>query len=359
MYETGMSNLDYISEDVFLGTDVILQGGLITYIDYYEIGKARDVCIDTTSAFMSKIAGGARHVGNSRQIQQLMTPLFYNPFKQQSFFQTTIGHYFVALLVIFSCYTLSIIRIILAIMFIIMKYNSTEKSKFDYIYVQADSYFWVQLGVALSVPGFFQSLIDSGIAGLCSYIIYLKFLLQTVFSAFHLLNTAYYFHASFTSVPVYLPSGRTPGLRHRDVKTIFTRYYKTHFRTCFHLVVMLFIILALRLSWQAFLVNGVLIAIWMWSPFIFNRGSFSSTVGMKTWKILNNENWQFVHDFRMYKLLRDNNIKHQEEELKKEQLALMPISPTSEVSFSNLKKPACSVRLWYTVRNFALRKAKT
>jgi hypothetical protein len=329
LYETGMSSLDYISEDVFFGMDVVLQGGIITYADYYEVGKARDVCIDTTSAFMSKIAGGARHVGNSRQVQQLMTPLMYNPFKQLSIYQTTIGHYFTAVLVVFSCYMLSIIRIIIAIMSIVMTYYGVQKVSFDYIYAQADSYFWVQLGVALSVPGFFQSLIDTGIAGFVGYIVYLKFLLQTIFSAFHLLNTAYYFHASFTNIPLYLASGRTPGLKHKDVKSIFTRYYKTHFRTCFHLIIMLFIILGLRLSWQAFLVNGVLIAIWMWSPFVFNRGSFSSTVGNKTWKILNNENWKFVHDFGIRRLMRNNNLKQAEEEiLKKEQLEIMPTSPT-------------------------------
>jgi 1,3-beta-glucan synthase len=314
-YETGLSKLDVVSEDIFLGIDSMLNGGLIRYIDYYEVGKARDVCIDTTSAFMSKIAGGARHVCNSRQIQEFMTPLFYNPFKQLSIYQTTIGHYLVAILVVLSCLTLAFMRIAVSIIAFVMA--NRDDASFKRVYDQADSFFWIQLGVALSVPGLFQALVDTGISGLVSYFVYLKVLVQSVFSAFHLLNTAYYFHTAFNNVPTYLASGRTPGLTHKDIRTVFNNYYKTHFRTCLFLAICLVATFAMRLSWQALLVNGVFIVVWMWSPFLFNRGSFSITVGEHTWKLLTQEDWHFVHSFGVRAIFKKDKSEYDPKLLKR------------------------------------------
>ncbi|KAL0481097.1 hypothetical protein AKO1_012875 [Acrasis kona] len=323
MFETGCSKLDVVSEDIFLGIDTQLGGGLIQYIDYYEVGKARDVCIDTTSAFMSKIAGGARHVSNSRQVAELMTPLFYNPFRQLSIYQTTIGHYLSALLVLISYVSLSVIRIVLSILSFALQ-NREQFPSFKRVYDQADSYFWMQMGIALSVPGLFQALVDTGITGLVTYFVYLKFFVQTVFSAFHLLNTAYYFNKSFNNVPTYLASGRTPGLTHKDIRTVFNNYYKTHFRVCLFLIITLIIIFAMRLSWQALLVNGVFIILWMFSPFLFNRGSFSITVGEHTWRILTQEDWHFVHSFGVRAIFKKNKQEVDPKLLKKPSILLRP-----------------------------------
>jgi hypothetical protein len=302
MYETGMSNMDVVSEDIFLGMTILLTGGDIKYLDHYEIGKARDVCMDTTSAFQSKIAGGNPQVCNSRQMHHIMRIFAFSPIRQLTLFHTITSQYLGSFIILICCYLLAITRIILAL----IQLGSTRfwaASPYDaQIFGLADSYFWLQIGVSMSAPGFFQSTIDGGIREVITYVVYMKFLRQTAFGAFHLLNTATFFGKSFAAVPHYIASGRTAGLEHKTIDIVMKNYFKSHFRVCFHLATMLIIVFVLTLNWKPAVFNGIMIAIWMWSPFLFNHGSLSSNVGNKTWTKLSNENWKFVHRFGAYHL---------------------------------------------------------
>jgi hypothetical protein len=302
MFETGMSNMDVVSEDIFLGMTILLAGGQIRYCDHYEIGKARDVCMDTTSAFQSKIASGSPQVCTSRQMQKMMRIAHFSPLYQLTLFHTITSQYLGAFIILVCCYLLAITRIILAC----IQLGSNRfwaPSPYDTaIFGLADSYFWLQIGISMSAPGFFQSILDGGVIEVVNYVVYLKFLRQTAFGAFHLLNTATFFAKSFKHVPHYIASGRTAGLEHKTIDLVMKNYFRSHFRVCFHLASMLVVVFLLTLNWKPAVFNGIMIAIWMWSPFLFNHGSLSSNVGNKTWTKLSNENWKFVHRFGAYHL---------------------------------------------------------
>lgn len=303
MYETGMSNMDVVSEDVFLGLNILLEGGQIRYCDHYEIGKARDVCMDTTSAFQTKIAGGAPQVCTSRQVQRIMRIGYFCPLHQLTLFHTITSQYTSALLILVCSYLVSITRIILTCIQLSTSRIWVPSATDVAVFGLADSYLWLQIGVSMSIPGFFQSWIDGGFIEILKFVVYLKFLRQTIFGAFHLLNTATFFGKCFSQVPSYIPSGRTAGLEHKPIGHVIKRYFSTHFRICFHLLVMLIIVFMLTLDWKPALFNGVIIAIWFFSPFLFNHGSLSTNVGKKTWVKLSSENWRFVHNFGAYHLI--------------------------------------------------------
>lgn len=73
MFSTGLSKLSYVSEDVLSGIDTILQGGYTKQAPYIEMGKARDVCMNSTAKFQRKISGGAVQIALSRYSYYLMS----------------------------------------------------------------------------------------------------------------------------------------------------------------------------------------------------------------------------------------------------------------------------------------------
>jgi hypothetical protein len=73
MFTTGMSKLSYISEDVFTGFDTLLNGGRSIHVEYIECGKARDVCMISTTKFNRKISGGASQLACARYPYWVLT----------------------------------------------------------------------------------------------------------------------------------------------------------------------------------------------------------------------------------------------------------------------------------------------
>ena len=68
----GMSKGDKfvnLSEDIFAGMDATLRGRYITYCDYYQVGKGRDMGADSVLGFFMKLASGTARMTTSRQVR--------------------------------------------------------------------------------------------------------------------------------------------------------------------------------------------------------------------------------------------------------------------------------------------------
>lgn len=56
-----------LSEDIFAGMDATLRGRTITYCDYLQFGKGRDMGVDSVLGFFTKLASGTAKMTTSRQ----------------------------------------------------------------------------------------------------------------------------------------------------------------------------------------------------------------------------------------------------------------------------------------------------
>jgi callose synthase len=81
-----------LSEDVFAGYNSILRRGNITYNEYIQVGKGRDVGLNQISKFEAKVANGNSEQTISRDIHRLGRRFDF--FRMLSCYFTTVGFYF-------------------------------------------------------------------------------------------------------------------------------------------------------------------------------------------------------------------------------------------------------------------------
>lgn len=110
------SKLSYVSEDVFSGFDTILNGGQIGFVEYFIVGKARDVCLFSTSKFNRKISGGAAQTACSQYLHEVMTSWHFTICEKLTCFYTTTAHYINTVIIIGATFILFFIRVVILIM---------------------------------------------------------------------------------------------------------------------------------------------------------------------------------------------------------------------------------------------------
>lgn len=88
----------YIGYDV--GFNCTLRRGCITYHEYMQVGKGRDVSLNQISKFEAKVANGNSEQTLSRDIYHLGRQFDF--FRMLSCYFTTIGFYFSSLVICFN-----------------------------------------------------------------------------------------------------------------------------------------------------------------------------------------------------------------------------------------------------------------
>ncbi|KAF2314466.1 hypothetical protein GH714_026752 [Hevea brasiliensis] len=91
-----------LSEDVFAGFNSTLRRGCITYHEYLQVGKGRDVGLNQISKFEAKVANGNSEQTLSRDIYRLGQ--WFDFFRMLSCYFTTIGFYFSNLISVIGIY---------------------------------------------------------------------------------------------------------------------------------------------------------------------------------------------------------------------------------------------------------------
>ena len=197
------------------------------------------------------------------------------------YYYSTVGFYLNHLILYMSVWFALVTQVLLVIF---QKYIfEGEVSDF-----MVNRVFVLQVGMALVIPGVIQLILENGLfLGLWAYIRH--FLIVSVYSTFHILNTSSYWQWGLVKTAFYLASGRGSGLEHYFMKDMYNTFYSTHWRAGFIILWLGVLWLCLSGNWLVFFVMYVLPAgIWLWGAMFLNPGALPSSVHEEQWKRLMN-----------------------------------------------------------------------
>lgn len=349
MFTTGLSKLSYVSEDVMLGIDTLINGGRSAMVFYSKVCKTRDVSLLSTTKFNRKIGGGAAQMALSRYYRELIHGgsiggvssgsggwllqrgrscfLWWwrwwvsgamgrvgsrhrlNLSQRFGVMYSTLGHYQVQLMLILLVFISIVLNLTLQIATYILPLVGGGTidtvlgmsillwsliSQFIFVTLLASTFYLPDLLALVLQKGLRAAVID--------YFLRLRILMTSIYTALQMPNQAFSFHRGFIRPPGYIPSGRGAGLTHESIGTIVCVFDRTHL-----LPGILFLMMAVTsagLGQENFLFIGVaLIGIsWIITPFILNRGSLPLEVGFHTWTRLFSEDMRYVLGFRLRRL---------------------------------------------------------
>jgi callose synthase len=131
-----------LSEDIFAGFNAMLRGGHVSFKEYINVGKGRDVGLQQLFLFEGKLSCGNAMQALTRDMYRLMTLLDF--FKMLSFFYGGIGFYLSTLLAVLTLYGFCYQRVILA---------ALELSQANsFVGIESLGYWVGTMGILLTVP---------------------------------------------------------------------------------------------------------------------------------------------------------------------------------------------------------------
>ena len=102
-----------LSEDIFAGYNNAIRGGQVSFKEYLQVGKGRDVGMSQIYKFEAKLSQGAGEQSLSRDVYRLCHRLDFS--RLLSFYFGGIGHYFSNVLTILTIYCVVYLMAVLAI----------------------------------------------------------------------------------------------------------------------------------------------------------------------------------------------------------------------------------------------------
>lgn len=110
-----MSKTINVSEDIFGGINVVMRGGAVSYVDYLQVDKGRDVQYDAALAFEGKICGGTSVHTLSRDFFRLMhSPFTF--FHKLSLLSGGFGYFWSNLTLVLAILTLAAMHAVIAML---------------------------------------------------------------------------------------------------------------------------------------------------------------------------------------------------------------------------------------------------
>eukprot|EP00594_Rhizosolenia_setigera_P001547 CAMPEP_0178945756 /NCGR_PEP_ID=MMETSP0789-20121207/3908_1 /TAXON_ID=3005 /ORGANISM="Rhizosolenia setigera, Strain CCMP 1694" /LENGTH=2019 /DNA_ID=CAMNT_0020625675 /DNA_START=629 /DNA_END=6688 /DNA_ORIENTATION=+ len=102
-----------LSEDIFAGYNNVVRGGQVSFKEYLQVGKGRDVGMSQIYKFEAKLSQGAAEQSLSRDIYRVSHRLDFC--RLLSMYYGGIGHYFSNVLTVFTIYVVVYLMLILAL----------------------------------------------------------------------------------------------------------------------------------------------------------------------------------------------------------------------------------------------------
>ncbi|GAU28412.1 hypothetical protein TSUD_54640 [Trifolium subterraneum] len=279
-----------LSEDVFAGFNSTLRRGCISYHEYLQIGKGRDVSLNSISKFEAKVANGNSEQTISRDIFRLARQFDF--FRMLSCYFTTIGFYFSSLISVLGIYVflygqlylvLSGLERALIIEARIKNVQSLETA--------LASQSFIQLGLLTGLPMMMEIGLERGFLTAFKDFVLMQLQLAAVFFTFSLgSKTHYYGRTILHGGAKYRPTGRKV-VFHASFTENYRLYSRSHFVKAFELMLLLIVYNMFRKSYQSNMTYVLITyAIWFMSltwlcaPFLFNPAGFSWTKAVDDWK---------------------------------------------------------------------------
>ncbi|XP_062218735.1 putative callose synthase 8 [Phragmites australis] len=279
-----------LSEDVFAGYNSILRRGHITYNEYIQVGKGRDVGLNQISKFEAKVANGNSEQTLSRDIYRLGRRFDF--FRMLSCYFTTVGFYFNSLISIVGLYVFlygQLYLVLSGLQMSLLLEAQTQNIKSLETALASQSF--LQLGLLTGLPMVMELGLEKGFLAALSDFILMQLQLASVFFTFSLGTKAHYYGRTILHGGAkYRPTGRKFVVFHASFTENYQLYSRSHFVKGFELIFLLIVYHIFRRSYASSVVHVMITystwfmaVTWLFAPFLFNPAGFAWQKIVEDW----------------------------------------------------------------------------
>ncbi|KAJ4842397.1 putative callose synthase 8 [Turnera subulata] len=280
-----------LSEDVFAGFNSILRRGCITYHEYLQVGKGRDVGLNQISKFEAKVSNGNSEQTISRDIYRLGR--WFDFFRMLSCYFTTTGFYFSNLVAVIGIYVFLYGQLYLVL-------SGLQKAlviearmhNIQSLETALASQSFIQLGLLTGLPMVMEIGLEKGFLTALKDFILMQLQLASVFFTFSLGTKIHYYGRTIMHGGAkYRPTGRKVVVFHASFTENYRLYSRSHFVKGFELLLLLVVYDLFRRSYQSSMAYVLitysiwfLSITWLFAPFLFNPSGFDWDKIVADWK---------------------------------------------------------------------------
>lgn len=270
-----------LSEDIFAGFNSTLRGGYVTYHEYLQVGKGRDVGLNQISKFEAKVANGNSEQTLSRDMHRLGHRFDF--FRMLSCYFTTIGFYFNSLISVIGIYV-----------FLYGQFYLVLSGQENYFVHEARtnnllsletalaSESFIQLGLLTGLPMVIEIGLEKGFLTAVKDFILMQLQLAAVFFTFSLGTKSHYYGRTLLhGGAMYRPTGRKVVVFHASFSENYRLYSRSHFVKGLELLLLLIVYDLFRRPYQGsiaffFITYSIwfMSLTWLCAPFMFNPLGF-------------------------------------------------------------------------------------
>ncbi|KAJ4836810.1 hypothetical protein Tsubulata_035623, partial [Turnera subulata] len=279
-----------ISEDVFAGFNCTLRGGNVTHHEYIQVGKGREVGLNQICLFEAKVASGNGEQALSRDVYRLGHGLDF--FRMLSFFHSTVGFFFSAMMMALTVYAFLWGRLYLALSGFERSAMASEGNNFGVFSAILNQQFVIQLGLFTAIPAIVESTIEQGFLTSLWEFLMMQFQLSPVFYTFTMgTRTHFFIRTILHGGAKYRATGRGYSVQHKS----FVENYRFYSRSHFIKAIELGLVLTVYQSYTGIGRNSFfyidtaitcwfLILSWIFTPFLFNLSGFDWLKTVSDWR---------------------------------------------------------------------------
>ncbi|KAL8135546.1 putative callose synthase 8 isoform X2 [Apium graveolens] len=280
-----------LSEDVFAGYNTTLRRGYVTYHEYMQVGKGRDVGLNQISKFEAKVANGNSEQTISRDIYRLGRRFDF--FRMLSCYFTTTGFYFSSLISVIGIYVFLYGQLYLVL-------SGLEKAilleakiqNIQSLQTALASQSFIQLGLLTGLPMVMEIGLQKGFLTALKDFVLMQLQLAAVFFTFNLGTKSHYYGRTILHGGAkYRPTGRKFVVFHSSFTENYRLYSRSHFMKGFELLLLLVVYDLFRKSYRSSMAYVLityavwfLSLTWLFAPFLFNPSGFEWGKIVDDWK---------------------------------------------------------------------------
>ncbi|XP_042020484.1 putative callose synthase 8 isoform X2 [Salvia splendens] len=280
-----------LSEDVFAGFNTTLRRGHVTYHEYMQVGKGRDVGLNQISKFEAKVANGNSEQTLSRDIYHLGRRFDF--FRMLSVYYTTVGFYFNSLISVIGVYVFLYGQLYLVLSGLQRALLFEAKVKnIKSLETALASQSFIQLGLLTGLPMVIELGLERGFLNALKDFVLMQLQLASVFFTFSYGTKAHYYGRTILHGGAkYRPTGRKVVVFHSSFTENYRLYSRSHFVKGFELLILLIVYDLFRRSYQSSMAYALITyaiwfmsLTWLFAPFLFNPSGFDWGKIVDDWK---------------------------------------------------------------------------
>ncbi|KAM3395924.1 putative callose synthase 8 isoform X1 [Capsicum galapagoense] len=280
-----------LSEDVFAGFNTTLRRGYVTYLEYMQVGKGRDVGLNQISKFEAKVANGNSEQTISRDMYRLGHRFDF--FRMLSCYFTTVGFYFNCLISVITIYVFlygQLYMVLSGLQRALIVEAKLQNIKSLETALASQSF--IQLGLLTGLPMIIELGLERGYLNALKDFVLMQLQLAAVFFTFSYGTKSHYYGRTILHGGAkYRPTGRKVVVFHASFTENYRLYSRSHFIKGFELLLLLTVYDLFRRSYEsnmAYVLTTYAIWFmsftWLFAPFLFNPSGFDWGKIFDDWK---------------------------------------------------------------------------